>query len=122
VSPGERPCTNSSHAWATAGSHAMTISDHPSTFYYIHVDGSRLPWRLGLLILRPAFSTAALREPDRASDAFAEAARLAEITGEANSWDMYLGPANVAAWRVGVDVDAGNPARVVETARGPSHL
>lgn len=71
----------------------------------------------GLLTLRRAFSAAGLHRPDDAAEAFAEAAVIAQRTGETRSWDMFFGPTNVAVWQVGVHTDQGDPGLAVELAR-----
>ncbi|MGC9670090.1 helix-turn-helix domain-containing protein [Planosporangium sp. 12N6] len=72
---------------------------------------------LGLLTLRTAFSSAALKDPDRSREGFAEARRIAVRTGESHSWDMFFGPTNVDVWRIGVETDLGRPGLAVEIAR-----
>jgi hypothetical protein len=46
-----------------------------------------------------------------------EAAGLARRTGETNTLGMFFGPTNVDIWRMSIEVDDGDPARVVEIAR-----
>lgn len=70
---------------------------------------------LGMLHLSSAL--AELRT--RPEDAFAhldEAAGLAARTGETRVWWMWFGPTNVGIWRMGIEVDAGEPGRAVEVA------
>jgi hypothetical protein len=60
-----------------------------------------------------------LRErPDEARAHAAEADRLAGVTGETTVWAMGFGPTNVGIWRVGLEVDAGDPQEAAHIAQG----
>jgi hypothetical protein len=50
-------------------------------------------------------------------DRLTEASGLARRTGEINTMGMYFGPTNVDIWRMSIEVDDGDPVRVVEIAR-----
>lgn len=72
---------------------------------------------LGLLTLRLGFSAAAKGRPGEAADQFREAARIAERTGEAHSWEMCFGPSNVATWQLATETDLGNPEQAVDLSQ-----
>lgn len=72
---------------------------------------------LGLLLLRAAHTSYAIKRPADGADYYAESERLAARTGETKTFDQYFGPANVAFWRLGSEVDGGDPDRAVEIAR-----
>lgn len=71
---------------------------------------------LGLLMLRAAHTSYATRRPSDGAEYYAEAERLAARTGETRTFDQYFGPTNVAFWRVGSEVDGGDPGRAVHIA------
>ena len=47
----------------------------------------------------------------------AQAAQLAERTGETETMSLFFGPTNVNFWRIGIEVDGGDPARALDIAR-----
>ena len=75
------------------------------------------PEMLGLLLLISAHSAYATRRPGDAAEYFAEAERLAAHTGETTTFDNYFGPTNVQFWKLGAEVDGGDPGRAVHIAR-----
>lgn len=75
---------------------------------------------LGMLHLNSASSAMGQHQTDTAVDHLSEAARIAARTGETTSWRLWFGPANVAVWRIGIEVDAGRPASALEVARKTS--
>lgn len=46
-----------------------------------------------------------------------EAAVLARRAGETTTMGMFFGPTDVEIWRMGIEVDEGDPGLVVEIAR-----
>jgi transcriptional regulator with XRE-family HTH domain len=72
---------------------------------------------LGLLLLRAAHMSYATKRRSAGAEYYAEAGRLAARTGETTAFDQYFGPTNVAFWRVGSEVDGGDPERAVQIAR-----
>jgi transcriptional regulator with XRE-family HTH domain len=72
---------------------------------------------LGFLHLVRAHHTIGLKDVATAEDHFAEAARIAERTGETTSWDLAFGPSNVALWQMAAEIDTGQPDKAIETAR-----
>lgn len=72
---------------------------------------------LGMLHLNSSASSMGQQQTDTAVDHLTEAERIAERTGETTSWRLWFGPANVAVWRVGIEVDAGRPGPALELAR-----
>jgi transcriptional regulator with XRE-family HTH domain len=97
---------------------ALTLTTRAADELRRHLDADTALEMLGMLHLTSALSVLAER---RTADAFAhvaEAADLAARTGETGSWSMFFGPANVGIWRVGLEVDAGEPGRAVQTAAG----
>jgi transcriptional regulator with XRE-family HTH domain len=71
---------------------------------------------LGLLLLTSAHTAKATKRPGEAAEYFAEAERLAARTGETTAFEQYFGPTNVAFWRLGAEVDGGDPGLAVEIA------
>jgi transcriptional regulator with XRE-family HTH domain len=71
---------------------------------------------LGFLHLARAHHTIGLKDRASAGDHFAEAARIAERTGETSSWDLVFGPNNVALWTMAAELDTGEPGKALETA------
>jgi transcriptional regulator with XRE-family HTH domain len=72
---------------------------------------------LGFLHLVRAHHTIGLKDPATAEDHFAEAARIAERTGETTSWDLVFGPSNVALWQMAAEIDTGQPDKAIVTGR-----
>ncbi|PZS28850.1 MAG: transcriptional regulator [Pseudonocardiales bacterium] len=69
---------------------------------------------LGLLLLTSAHTAYATKRKSQGADTYAEADRVAVRTGETTTFDQFFGPTNVAFWRVGSEVDGGNPDRAVQ--------
>ncbi|WP_323373956.1 helix-turn-helix domain-containing protein [Plantactinospora alkalitolerans] len=72
---------------------------------------------LGFLHLARAHHSAGLRDLASAEAHLAEAARIAERTGETDAWDMAWGPTNVALWQMALQLDTARPGEAIETAR-----
>ncbi|HWS37670.1 MAG TPA: helix-turn-helix transcriptional regulator [Actinoplanes sp.] len=72
---------------------------------------------LGSLHLVAALASRFRQRLDDSRDWLAEASALAARTGETTTMDMFFGPTNVNIWRMSIEVDDGDPARVVEIAR-----
>lgn len=72
---------------------------------------------LGFLHLPIALHTIGLHDLPAAEDHLAEAAAVAERTGETSSWDLAFGPSNVALWKMAAELDTGQPGEALETAR-----
>jgi tetratricopeptide (TPR) repeat protein len=72
---------------------------------------------LGLLLLVCAYASRGLKRLDDGRAWAAEAAELAERTGETETMSLFFGPTNVNLWRIGIEVDGGDPALAVEIAR-----
>jgi transcriptional regulator with XRE-family HTH domain len=64
---------------------------------------------LGILHLTAAYAAHGQRRADDAAGHLDEAERIAERTGNGRAWGYFTGPADVKVWRVGLEVDAGNP-------------
>jgi transcriptional regulator with XRE-family HTH domain len=75
------------------------------------------PEVLGSLHLVAALASRCRQQLDDSRDWLTEAAGLAEHTGEANTMGMFFGPTNVDIWRMSIEVDDGDPVKVVEIAR-----
>ncbi|GIE96363.1 transcriptional regulator [Paractinoplanes rishiriensis] len=75
------------------------------------------PEVLGSLHLVAALASRCRRRLDDSRDWLIEAAELARRTGETTTMSMFFGPTNVNIWRMSIEVDDGDPARVVEIAR-----
>lgn len=72
---------------------------------------------LGTLYLVAALASRYRKRLDDSRDWLTEAALLAGRTGETDIMRMYFGPTNVDIWRMGIEVEDGDPAEVVEIAR-----
>lgn len=72
---------------------------------------------LGFLHLARAHHATGLKDTSSAADHLAEAAAIAERTGETTSWDLAFGPSNVALWQLAVEVDTRHPGQALETAK-----
>lgn len=68
----------------------------------------------GMLQLTCAYSARGLRRSEDSRAWTAEAARVAELTGETDV--MHFGPTNVGIWQVSMDADGGDPGRAAEIA------
>jgi transcriptional regulator with XRE-family HTH domain len=66
--------------------------------------------------LARAHHATGMRDHRTAAEHLAEAARLAERTGETDAWDLQWGPRNVSLWTVAHQIDTGRPGEAVETA------
>ena len=73
---------------------------------------------LGSLQLICAYASRGGKRPDESRAWADEAAELARRTGETTTMGLYFGPTNVGIWRIGIEVDGGDPGRAVEVARG----
>jgi len=71
----------------------------------------------GMLHLIAGLLAARDGRPDASEEHLAEAAALAERTGEGNAYALHFGPTNAAMWRVGAAVELGQGPRAVEVAR-----
>jgi len=81
-----------------------------------HADEDHAAGVLGLLLLTSGHTAHAIRRPAEGDQFYAEAARLAERTGETDTFGQYFGPTNVAFWRVAGEVDGGDPEEAVRIA------
>jgi hypothetical protein len=72
---------------------------------------------LGSLHLAAARARRGRPRLDDSRDWLTEAAGLARRTGETDTMGMFFGPTNVDIWRMSIEVDDGDPGRVVEIAR-----
>ncbi|MCY1143888.1 helix-turn-helix transcriptional regulator [Actinoplanes sp. Pm04-4] len=82
-----------------------------------HLGRAGGPEVLGSLYLVAALAGRCRRRLDDSRDWLTEAASLARRTGETNTMGMFFGPTNVDIWRMSIEVDDGDPVRVVEIAR-----
>jgi len=106
------------HVALSSGSfgRALTLVSRAADDLERNLEAPTAPEVLGMLHLSTAMAVLA---DHRTDDAFAhinEAAQLAARTGETTSWNMCFGPSNVALWRMGLEVDTGQPAAAIETA------
>jgi transcriptional regulator with XRE-family HTH domain len=82
--------------------------------------GRDIPGRLAMLGSLQLICAYATRGLDRLDDSrawSAESAALAAHTGETTTMGLYFGPTNVGIWRIGIEVDGGDPGRAAEIAR-----
>jgi transcriptional regulator with XRE-family HTH domain len=82
-----------------------------------HLNRPGGPEVLGSLHLVAALASRRRQRLDDSREWLTEAAGLARRTGETNTLGMFFGPTNVDIWRMSIEVDDGDPARVVEIAR-----
>jgi transcriptional regulator with XRE-family HTH domain len=71
---------------------------------------------LGSLLLVCAYASRGLRQLDDSRAWAAEAAALAGRTGETDTMGLFFGPTNVNIWRIGIEVDGGDPGRAATIA------
>ncbi|GAA0552820.1 helix-turn-helix transcriptional regulator [Paractinoplanes ferrugineus] len=71
----------------------------------------------GTLRLLCSYASRGRRNTDDSRAWAAEAAALAEHTGETTTLALYFGPTNVGIWRIGIEVDGDDPGRAAEVAR-----
>lgn len=71
----------------------------------------------GMHCLTLAFAAVSSRRPQDAEAPLAEAAAVAEHTGQGNAFWHSFGPANVQMWRISMAVEDGDGGRAVELAR-----
>ena len=72
---------------------------------------------LGSLQLVCAYASRGLKQLGDSRAWSGEAAALAERVGESDMMGLFFGPTNVNIWRVGIEVEGGEPGRAVEIAR-----
>jgi transcriptional regulator with XRE-family HTH domain len=72
---------------------------------------------LGLLLLVCAYASRGLKRLDDSRAWSGEAVQLAERTGETETMSLFFGPTNVNFWRIGIEIDGGDPGRAVDIAR-----
>jgi transcriptional regulator with XRE-family HTH domain len=72
---------------------------------------------LGMLLLVCAYASRGLKRLDDSRAQALEAAGLAGRTGETTTMGMFFGPTNVNIWRIGIEVDGGDPGRAADIAR-----
>ena len=75
------------------------------------------PEVLGSLYLVAALAGRCRQRLDDSRAWLAEAAGMARRTGETDTMGMFFGPTNVDIWRMSIEVEDGDPVRVVEIAR-----
>ncbi|MGH3712297.1 MAG: helix-turn-helix domain-containing protein [Micromonosporaceae bacterium] len=71
----------------------------------------------GMLQLSAALTSAVCERDDDARSQLAEAAEMAERTGEGDFAQMHFGPTNVGFWRAAIAVEMGEGGRIREIAK-----
>ena len=71
---------------------------------------------LGSLQLVCAYAARGRKSLDDSREWSAQAAALAGRTGETTTMGLYFGPTNVNIWRIGIEVDGGDPALAADVA------
>jgi hypothetical protein len=106
------------HAAAGCGAYtrAHAIADRTATEMSAHVSKDHAPEVLGLLMLTSGYTSYALKRPNDGAQYLAEAAAIAERTGETTTFNQWFGPTNVALWQVATQVDGGDPDEAVRIA------
>ncbi|BCB88167.1 transcriptional regulator [Phytohabitans suffuscus] len=70
----------------------------------------------GSLLLVRAYASRGLKRLDDSRSWAGQAADLAGRTGETSTMGLYFGPTNVNIWRIGIEVDGGDPGQAVHIA------
>jgi transcriptional regulator with XRE-family HTH domain len=81
-----------------------------------HADAPRAKETIGQLLMCAAFARYALGDIEAATTRIGEASRLAEQTGDTDTFGLYFGPTNIGIWQVGMEADGGEPGRALEIA------
>jgi transcriptional regulator with XRE-family HTH domain len=71
---------------------------------------------MGSLLLVCAYASRGLKRLDDSRVWARQAADLADRTGETGTMGLYFGPTNVNIWRIGIEVDGGDPGQAVHIA------
>lgn len=82
-----------------------------------HLGDSDAMQAYGMLQLSAALTSAVCERDDDARARLAEAAEMAERTGEGDFAQMHFGPTNVGFWRTSIAVEMGEGGRVREIAK-----
>lgn len=72
---------------------------------------------LGMLQLTCAYASRGLKRADDSARWVAEAADLAQRTGDTSTLGLQFGPTNVSFFRVAMETDGGEPGRALEIAQ-----
>jgi transcriptional regulator with XRE-family HTH domain len=72
---------------------------------------------LGSLQLISAYASRGLKQLDDSRTWSTAAADLAERTGETTTMGLFFGPTNINIWRIGIEVDGGDPGNAVDIAQ-----
>ncbi len=107
-------------AAAACGSYGrgLVVGDRAVDDLQAHADAHGGMEMLGMLHLTGAYSARGLKRTDDSEARLAEAAAIAERTGETTTLGLWFGPTNVNLWRISLETDAGEPGRAVEVAKG----
>ncbi|MEU4693820.1 helix-turn-helix transcriptional regulator [Actinoplanes sp. NPDC023714] len=95
----------------------QTIAERAVNDLSGHLSRPGGPEILGSLYLVAALAGRSRNRLDDSRDWLDEASALARRTGETDTMGMFFGPTNVNIWRMSIEVDDGDPIRVVEIAR-----
>ncbi len=95
---------------------AFATVDRAADELELHPDGPAALDVLGFSHLARAHHATGLHNEAAATRHLAEAARLAERTGETATWDLQWGARNVGLWTVAHQIDTGRPTEALETA------
>ncbi|MEV4755660.1 helix-turn-helix transcriptional regulator [Micromonospora sp. NPDC049559] len=105
-------------AYSGAYGPARSVCDRADDELQRHLSAPAALDLLGFLHLARAHHSAGLRTVDSAEQHISEASRIAERTGETDSWDMAWGPRNVDLWKMAFQLDTGRAGGALETAQG----
>lgn len=72
---------------------------------------------LGTLQLVAAYASRGLKKIDDSRAWTTEAGELAARTGESAAMGLFFGPTNVNIWRIGIEVDGGDPGEAARIAQ-----
>lgn len=94
----------------------QTIAERAVDDLSRHLSRPGGPEVLGSLHLVAALASRGRQRIDDSRDWLTAASALARRTGETDTMGMFFGPTNVDIWRMSIEVEDGDPGRVVEIA------
>ncbi|MGW0432935.1 helix-turn-helix domain-containing protein [Micromonospora sp. NPDC003197] len=110
--------TNRARVMAYSGAYgpARSLCERAELDLQAHLSEPAALDLLGFHHLTRAHHCAGLHDVVTAEAHLAEAARIAERTGETDNYDMTWGPRNVALWQMAFLLDSGRPGEAMATA------
>ncbi|MEV0733603.1 helix-turn-helix transcriptional regulator [Polymorphospora sp. NPDC050346] len=96
---------------------ALRIAERAVTELEPHTGNLHGKEMLGQLYMVTGFAKWALGDTTTAEAAIAEAAKLAQLTGQSPALGLNFGPTAIDVWRVSINADAGDPRVAVRIAQ-----